>query len=345
MGWGSRVLAMSLLPVSLGLGAWPVGLLLFLYLLYSFRRPGRGASVRKQEAFQKPGRPWGRYALGALFLLLSLIAAGAGGTYSPAVLFVMGMASLFWPSVGRALDSDRVLPVRDSVLLRSRVFPFSWHALVEVKLESQDQTRGISAMGGKILLFGGKSPALFQVVSVRALSYKHAEAGVIDLLRRETGMLSQRGAHLIPADSADAAVRLSYELERLNVGTEDFAAVASLPFEAAVFRVEDGRLVSHRAFNILDPNGHATVPVPDLKHAREPLFAEVVQEIGEKHGWPGPDALSPFLAALDATRLEPLADRIRTKGEAGGKVTVEAAGGAEVRVSRAQLRALAMIYR
>lgn len=103
-------------------------------------------------------------------------------------------------------------------------------------------------------------------------------------------------------------------------------------------------MVSHRAFNVLEPNGAAAIPSPDLKHSRDPLFAEVVQEIGEKHGWPGPDEFVPFLAMLDASRNEPLADRFRTKGEADGKLTVETPSGAQVRLTRAQLRAVASIY-
>jgi len=199
-------------------------------------------------------------------------------------------------------------------------------------------------MSGKLLLFAGRAPAMFQVVSVYALSYMEAEASVIRELRKETRMLSQRGAHLLPADSADAAAKLSLELKRVGIGANDFEAVSSLPFDAVAFEVEDGRLVSHRAFNFLERTGAAAVPAADLRHARQPLFAEVVQEIGEKHGWPGPDEFSPFIAALDASRGEPIADRIVMKGEKEGKLLVETPGGALVSLTRPQLRILARIY-
>jgi len=84
--------------------------------------------------------------------------------------------------------------------------------------------------------------------------------------------------------------------------------------------------------------------VPDLASFREPLFAEVVQEIGEKHGRPGPDEFSPLLAALDATRSEPLADRVQMKGEDAGRLTVRSAARPEVRLTRPQLRVLMKIY-
>ena len=47
---------------------------------------------------------------------------------------------------------------------------------------------------------------------------------------------------------------------------------------------------------------------------------------------------------MDASRAEPLADRIRTKGEGEGRVAVETPGGTQVKLSRAQLRAVARTY-
>jgi hypothetical protein len=345
MGWTLRLAAISIMLIFLGLGAWPLSLLAFLYLVLSLRRPkSRAAHSEKQETFQKPARSLGRYAIGTALLLLSLMAAESGGTYSPGVFFVTGLAVFLWPFIGGLGLLSRVVPVKDSVLLQDRLFPLSWHALAEVKLESQDQTRGITAMSGKLLLFAGRAPAVFQVVSVHALRYKQAEACIMKKLRRETRMLSQRGAHLLPVDSAEAANKLSLELERLSIGTDDFQVVSSLPFDAIAFEVRDGRLVSHRAFNVLEPNGATAIPAADLRHPREPLFAEVVQEIGEKHGWPAPDEFSSFLASLDALRAEPLADRFRVKGETEGKAIVETPGSAQVSLTKAQMRALARIY-
>ena len=345
MGWGLRIFAALVMLVFFSLGAWPISLVVLLYLVLSSRKPGeKTAYVQREGVFARPRRPWGRYAVGAFMFLLSVAAAESGGTLSPVVFFLGGVAAFAWPAISRAGLPDRVTPVKDSVLLRSRLFPFVWHALAEVKLESQDQTRGLASMGGRLLLFAGRSPTVYQVVSVYALSYRQAEDRMTRLLRQETRMLSQRGAHLLPVDSGDAAEKLSLGLERLRVGTDDFEAVSSLPFDAIVFRVEDGRLVSHRAFNMSEPNGRALLPSPDIRHVREPLFAEVVQEIGKKHGWPGPDGFAPFLAALDASRNEPLADRFRLKTEVEGKLAVETPGGAEVSLTRAQLRVLSRIY-
>ncbi len=346
MGWALLTAAVLLMLVSFGLGLWPVSLLSLIYIVYSIRRPRRQrASALGQGPIPGPRHPWRRYAAGGALVLLAMLALGGGGTLSPAVLLLGGLACLLWPRLRRSLWTNQVVPMTESVLLRSRAFPFLWHALAEVKLEAQDQTRGVASMEGSLLVFAGKAPTTVQVVSVYAFGHKEAEMKVVKKLRRETRMLSQRGAHILPLDSSEAASRLSLELERLKLGTEDFDAVSSLPFDVMALRVKDGLVESHRAFSIVDAGTAVpSIPSPDLPQERAPLLAEVVEEIGKRHGWPGPDEYSPFLAALDASRTEPIADRLRAKGEEAGRLTVETPGGAEVRLTRAQLRAVARIY-
>ena len=345
MGWSLRLFALSVGLVSLSVGLWPVFLLSVVFLAFSFRKPKtRRANVSRQEVFAKPKRPWGRYVLGVLLLLLAAVAMGAGGTFSPIVFFLSGLVVLSWPQLMTNGLASGVVPVRESVLMRSRLFPLHWHALAEVKLESQVQTRGVSAMDGRLLVFAGKTPSALQVVSVYALGYEQAEEKVIRRLRRETRMLSQRGAHLLPLDSEDAGARLSLELDRLSIGTEDIEASTSLPFDVFSLQVKEGLVVAHRAFRISEPVGSPRMPSPDLSATRHPLLAEVVEKIGERHGWPGPDEFSPFIAALDASRAEPIADRIIMRGEKEGKLLVETPGGALVGLTRPQLRMLARIY-
>jgi hypothetical protein len=346
MGWGLRLLALFAGLIALDLGAWPLTLLAAMYLALSFRKPKTTrAPPLGQQVLSKPRRPLKRYALGGVLLLVSGTALGSGGTFSPVVFLLGGLAVIFLPYLRGCLPANQVVPMRGSILLRSRFFPMRWHALAEVKLESNGQTRGIAAMEGQLIVFAGRNPATFQVVSAYAFGHRQAEAKVVRTLRRETRMLSQRGAHILPLDSADAAAMLSLELERLDAGTDSLEALSSLPFEVIALRVKDGLVASHRAFNIAEAgNSVPAIPSPDLSLEREPLLAEVVREVEDRHGWPAPDEYSPFLAAMDASRSEPLADRLRPKGEAGGKLAIETPGGAEVRLTRAQLRAVARIY-
>jgi hypothetical protein len=269
----------------------------------------------------------------------------SGGTYSPVVFLLLGVIVIILPQIKRSEFTRRVTPVRDSVLLRSLLLRYSWHSLVQVKLESQDQTRGIASMNGNVLLFAGKTPSVFQVVSVFALDCRRAERKVVKKLKNESRMLSQRGAHLLPLGSDEAAEKLSLRLERVELGSGDLDAASSLPFDVLVLRIQDGMVAAHRAYNISEGQGReAIVPVADIALLRQPLFVEVVHQIGEAHGWPGPDEFSPFLAALDASRGEPIADKVQIKGEKEQTLAVETPGGAQVSLTRPQLRALARIY-
>ena len=342
MGWGRRIVAALIGLMALALGAWLISLIALVYLALSFRRPR--AVTLSQGPVERPGVPWGRYAVGGALFLVAALAAGEGGRLSPVVFFSAGVASLAWPALHSLPATNRVVPVRESILLRSRFLPIRWHCLVEVKLEAQGQARGVAGMEGTLLVFAAKTPAAFQVLSVYALGHRRAEEKVIRALQRETRMLSQRGAHLLPLDSGDAGRRLALRLRRLRIGSEDLEAVSSLPFDVFTLQAREGLVVRHRAFMISEPDGQASLPLPDISAARRPLLAEVVEEIGEKHGWPGPDVFSPFLASLDATRSEPVADRFRMKGEDAGLLVVETLGGAEVRLARSQLRAVARIY-
>lgn len=342
MGWGLRSLAILVGLVSLGFGAWPIALLAAVYLVFSFRAPKPRRTAQGVLRSQKP--PWGRLVLGGVLLLLSAIALGSGGTLSPVVFMLAGLGVIASPLARVNGLASRVVPMKDSILLRSRVFPFRWHALAEVKLEAQDQARGVSSMDGRLLVFAGKRPSAVQVVSTLAFGHAGAEDKIVKVLRRETRMLSQRGAHLLPLDSEEASRRLSLKLRRLKLGAGDLESVSSLPFDVFALRATEGLLVSHRAFGVEEPGGPASIPAADISPERRPLFAEVVQEISEKHAWPIPDEFSPFLAALDASRGEPLADRLRITGEGDGRVAAEAPGGAGVKLTRAQLRAVARIY-
>ncbi len=345
MGLALKVLAVAFALVSLALGAWPVSFLALAFLVLTSRR-SVGHRVASQDAnvLSSAGRPWLRYTLGGAFLAMSGAALAAGGTYSPPVLLLAGLSVLFLPAVLPSAYFSAVVPVSDSVLLRSSLFPFRWYSLAEVKLEAQDQSRGVASMDGRLLIFAGRNPRVVQILGVYALGCRTAEDRVVDAFRRESKVLSKRGAHLLPLDSADAANRLSVKTKRLGTGSMSSDAPGPLAFDVLSLRSREGLVVAHRAYRVLDEARTASIPSPDASPRRRPLLAEVAEMIGERHGWPSSDEFSSFLAALDASRGAPLADRIMTKGVGVGNVTAEAPGGAEVRLSRAQLRAVARIY-
>lgn len=276
-------------------------------------------------------------------MLLSALTLADGGTHSPAAFLFLGLVVLLWPSLRAKGLVERVVPVKDSVLLRSRLLPYRWYAVAEVKHEAPDQTRAIAALDGTLLVFAGKAPAALLVLCVNAIGYRQAEEMMVEDLRRSEGALSRMGGHLLPLDSGDAAGRLSLSLKRLGAVANYLDAVASTSFDVLVLRAEGGLVVSHREFRAIEA-GRPAIPRPDLSVLRPPLLAEVVEKIGEGHGWPGPDEYSSFLAAMDATRSEPLAERFRAAGEIDGRMAVETPNGVGVKLTRAQLRAVARIY-
>ena len=150
--------------------------------------------------------------------------------------------------------------------------------------------------------------------------------------------------HLLPLDSRDAAEKLSLRLHRLSLGTAGLDPAPPLPFDVFALQTKEGLVVCHRAFRVAEPSRAVSIPSPDISPAREPLLAEVVDRVGEIHRWGGPDEFSSFLAALAASRADPLADRLRTRDEEAGRVAVETPGGAQAKVTRPQLRAIARVY-
>ncbi|HKT22861.1 MAG TPA: hypothetical protein VJR06_09685, partial [Nitrososphaerales archaeon] len=270
--------------IAYGLGAWPISLLVAVYLVLSIWRARAGSAAPCDRPFpSQPGGKWGIYAVAATALLISGIAHGAGGKLSPIVFLLAGLFVILLPSLGHGALAGQVVPMRESILLRSRFLPFRWYALAEIKLESQDQTRGLSSLDGEVLIFAGKSPSAIKVLRVAAIRHAEAEEKVLTTLRDETRMLSQRGAHVLPLDSEEASRKISLRLVRLGIRVEHVKVVATLPFDLIAAQISGGLLVKGRAFRIEGYGGSPSVPQADVTPWRRPLFAELVEEIAEKH--------------------------------------------------------------
>jgi hypothetical protein len=89
------------------------------------------------------------------------------------------------------------------------------------------------------------------------------------------------------------------------------------------------------------------MPAARQVFARPPLLWEVLQEAGKKIRWPNPDERTTFLASMSATRGETIGERVVETGVSGDSqvVMVQSLGTPSVSLSRAQLRAIARIYR
>jgi len=349
MGWGLRIIAILFAMLTLGVGAWPISLLAIIWVGLSFRRSKRSsgrAPGPAREILPEPGRPWARYCAGSLFFMVAIVASKSGGVFSPIVMAGFGGLVLFWPRIRNGMTASRVTPVKDSVLLRSTFLPFHWHVLVEVKFEPGNQVRAVSALNGRVFIFAGRTVSVFHTVSAFAFGYRSAERRILAKLRRESRRLASRGGYLAPLDGSEASRKLAAGFKRVRIQTDDTETVSTLPFDALVLQVERGRVVSQGAFDLSEGNqGKPCLPLPGQKTKRQPLLWELAELIEEKHGWSGPSEMCTLLATLDATRSDPVGDRLRiVEGDPSQGISVAVPGGAKACLTRPQIRALTAIY-
>ena len=273
--------------------------------------------------------------------LLSAVAFASGGALSPFVFFAAGLASLFWRSLVRGLPRSDVVPVRDSILVRPRLMPFTWSAVAELKPGSDDFARAASSFSGKLLVFTDTGK-VYSVPSCFALSRGEAEAKIMDEFRREA-LAGRAGAFLLPLDSIQATGVLSRNLSRMKYPMEQIAR--SAPRIPGALFIECGGGHVLRA-SVLDqtPAPKPKLPGDPEVMSNPPLTWEVFESVAKGTRWPQPDSLSNLLDSMVATRGVPLAERVRGLETEGDGLKIQSLSGDEVRASRTQLRALVSLY-
>ena len=263
------------------------------------------------------------------------------GALSPFVFFAAGLASLFWRSLVRGLPRSDVVPVRDSILVRPRLMPFTWSAVAELKPGSDDFARAASSFSGKLLVFTDTGK-VYSVPSCFALSKGEAEAKIMDEFRREA-LAGRAGAFLLPLDSIQATGVLSRNLSRMKNPMEQIAR--SAPRIPGALFIECGGGHVLRA-SVLDqtPAPKPKLPGDPEVMSNPPLTWEVFESVAKGTRWPQPDSLSNLLDSMVATRGVPLAERVRGLETEGDGLKIQSLSGDEVRASRTQLRALVSLY-
>jgi hypothetical protein len=334
----SRLLAALLGLLFLLSPLWPLGLLFFLYLLVSLRPRVSRKAGDSPGARRVVSR---RLVLGLLLISFSAIALASGGTLSVAVFFVLGVTALLWPSVARRLSLSEVVPLGDSILLRSKYLPHRWYALAEVKQGQEQFPRAISSFEGTLLVFTDTGRA-YSVVACNALARKEAETKLLASFR-SAASIGRAGAYLLPLDSVDAADVLRHRTPPARFPSNDIADSASRFSGLLLLECRRGFATRASAFEV-GPAGPPTLPGDTRELASPPLLWEVIDAVGKRTKWPDPDQYSILLDSLVATRGVPLGERLKELEGDGGKLRVQALSGPEVRTSRPQLRAIISIY-
>ena len=337
MGWKSRALALVLGLLLLGGGLWPLGLLCFVCLFLPAKSRQKGTEARKQHALRLVQA---RSILGFFSVLLGAVALASGGVLSPVLFLLTGLSLLAWPALRLRLPAGAVEPVRDSILLRSRYFPLTWHAVAELKPGAESFPRAMSSFEGLLAILTD-SRRSFVLVSGNALGRRDAESKLLTALRAATPNRNP-GAFLLPLSSSSAAELFRMKLSPIRLSPEDLVGSASRVAGMIFLDCRRGAVRRAAAFAV-EGEGRSEVRLGASELESHPLVWEVLESLGQD-GWPEPDALSNLLDSLAATKGVPLGERLKSIEGDGSELKVESLAGEQVRLQRSQLRAIVSIY-
>ncbi|MDV3292827.1 MAG: hypothetical protein LYZ70_00980 [Nitrososphaerales archaeon] len=341
MGMVSSAAAVLVGVAAFGVGLWPVTLLSIGYVVMStWRRRRRSRNVKDGTG----GWPSVRYPVAAALLVLSVIAFISGGVFSPLVLAGSAVLIMAQPSFNPRGIVNRVKPVENSILLRSALWPFAWTVVSEVKLGTTSPPRALSAIQDRLVLGCSGNTAVYVIIGTRAATPSGAERKMIGRLCQIARRLSPLEAYILPLEASRAASVLSAHLERAQIRPDDLLERTCPPFDTLVLDPEKGRVARIGAYSKVDGSQDASLPVAFAGGRQRPLLWELLEALGDRVRWPRADAWSSFLNSLQVTGGQSIGERLAMVSQSGADVQLEAAGGAKVELSRAQLRALMTIY-
>ena len=337
MGRKHRLFAGLLGLALLGTGLWLLGAGMLLYAgtsssVHRFRNP-----LGKDGKTPKIGP---RFFVAGLLLVLSAVAAASGGFLSPIVFLVSGTLVLGWPLVQPSVPLREVVPVKESVILKSKYFPFYWYALAEMKPGPEVYSRGVASVEGRILVRTDTGKAYY-LASCRAFDRRTAES--VLTMEFRLSALGRGGTRFLPLDSAESAHILS---PRLSMVKGSFGEIiGSIPLSPGLFVLDcrQSRVCRGSSFRIEGEAAPKVPATPDILKD-SPLTWEVFEALGKRIRLPEPDTYSNLLDSLAATRGVPIGERFSELQSSDGAVTVRSLSGQEVRTTRAQLRAIVSVY-
>lgn len=343
MGMVSSAAAVLVGVAAFGVGLWPVTLITIGYVAISTWRHRRHSRRVKDGPGGKSLQTLRYPAAGAL-LVLSVIAFISGGVLSPLVLAGSAVLIMAQPSFNLRGLANRVEPVENSILLRSTLWPFAWAVVSEVKLGTSSPPKAISAIQDRLVLSFSGNAAVYVVLGTRAATSSGAERKLIGRLGEIARSLSPLEAYLLPLEASKANSVLRAHLERAQIRPDDLLERTCPPFDTLVLDSERGRVARIGAYSKLEGSQEASIPAAFAGGPQRPLLWELLEALSGKVRWPQADAWSSFLNSLHATRGESIGERLAMVSQSSADVQLEAAGGAKVELSRAQLRALMTIY-
>ncbi len=336
-------------------GAWIITIPIFFFLfVWPFlRRRKKQATVmvvKEQPQLEKKARsrPPVRYMLGALLLILALVALGANGTYSPLAFGALGLFLIFSNRFGRWFSTLK--PSSQSVPFRCSEIPFLWAGVAELKLGTREVGRVLSAIDEKMIIMTSEKPVAYVVIHCVRPTKEMARKAI---LGRMTGLimrLAPLGAYPLPLDGEQAFRALSQRVKPVKLDKNDWPlSLTMAPYDTITLEPEDGFVKAIGAYVRVNGgrNTNAELLYPRRRLNPAPLAWEVFRQLTGRFRWPNPDGYTSFLSSLFAAREEDMGVRIEDEGspEHSGTVLVRSYGTAPVKLSRGQLRAIADVYK
>jgi len=384
MGWKLKALAFVFAVFAALTGAWIITIPLLVYVFWGaiFRKKKRptqiqvnvryphersGSSVEAATAkapeqasqeYQQPpnenarrgSRSSTRYLVGGALLLLSLVALGEGGVFSPLVFAAPGIALVFWERIWRSAQFSTFLPERESVLMRNPDVPFLWFALAEVKFATRNVATALASIDERIVVVNYEKPTIYVLFRGAEISRGRAEAKLLERMRETQMTVAPLGAFLLPVDSEKAVASMSFSTKPVKVDPKAPShSLFTLPYEMLSIRPKYGYVDSLGLYVRKEDKrkaGEIVVPAPRERPTRRPLLWETLRLVESKLRWPEPDALTAFLGSMFATREETIGERIVDVASSPDAevVVVKSIGSPQVEITRAQLRAVVRVY-
>jgi hypothetical protein len=341
MGKTAKVLVFVFALIAILAGGWPLGVILFAYLVYIvFRRQGNA----KRESAQKL-RNGAVNALGMVLIVFSLIAVLSGGIFSPFVFGVLGIGILLRrrmriPSIPIILRTES-----DSIVLTDRLFPFRRYLAAEIKVVTRHPAKALTAIDGTLVFrVEGKARA-YLILKSFSVTARSAETVLAQRLRDKTRTLIPFGVYLMPLNGQDALSAIRCGGTRLKLAEKTlFHSLLASPLD--VVSVETiGKWVNRLgAYAETEEGGSTVIGGGRILEERITLW-EVVKAIEHRLDWCEPDETTVFLSSLAATRGEPMGERLPSVGECGTQtLLVRSLRSPAVELSVSQIRILAEAY-
>ena len=348
MGWMMKAGLFLFALFAAALGAWiiavPVLALLVLPPLLKGKRGGklgesRGSTGRESKVWLS--------GIGAVLVLLSLMALFSGGTFSPLVLFVAGMALLLGRRIAVRISSNSA-PVENSILLRSRLNPLHWNAVAEAKVSTRDVEGALSGISERLLLVSTPAPRIFLIFSASSFGQRGAEDQLTRQMQSATRALVPLGVYLLPLDASEVATVTALHSARIETRTEDQRQfISASDYGAVAIEAKHGFVESFELYSRPEKTRNAMSILSGMsERSQSPLTVRELLHLAlQKIGAPHPDRYTAFLSSMAATEGETLGQRLtKTVGKQGQVLLVASLGTPPVELSRAQLQAVAKIY-